>query len=249
MLWCRQATNGIGGDSGPGQRLVTAYLFFLVALIVLPDGSFAAEMGGDPTGPVKITKIEDQSLVVQSPVLTPSAATCHFEQPPPAAEGEATVRRIAKEEHFDVDLTVAIARRESGFRMDAVSSAGAIGLMQLMPATARRFEVDICDPEDNVRGGVRYLKLLEKRYANPLYMLAAYNAGEGAVDENRGIPLYPETVNYVAAIMTDLYGWQSFRDSSIAAGSVGRQPKAAASEKPDADSPEAWSQGFVLHVE
>ncbi|MCH4554292.1 lytic transglycosylase domain-containing protein, partial [Aestuariibaculum sp. L182] len=74
--------------------------------------------------------------------------------------------------------------------------------MQLMPATARRFEVDICDPEDNVRGGVRYLKHLQTKYANPLYVLAAYNAGPGRYDDHRstGRALPAETRAYVAAL-------------------------------------------------
>jgi hypothetical protein len=93
--------------------------------------------------------------------------------------------------------------------------------------------------DDNVRGGVRYLKLLEKKYANPMYVLAAYNAGEAAVDDNRGIPLYPETVSYVAAILTDLYGWQSFSDRSVATNTH-HQTKAAP-DNPAEGSPETWS--------
>ncbi|QND54690.1 lytic transglycosylase domain-containing protein (plasmid) [Phyllobacterium sp. 628] len=199
-------------------------------------------------GPVKVTKIENPSAPVQSPVIAPDSVSCHFDQQPNARDGEETVRRIAKDEHFNIDFAVAVARHESGFRMDSVSPAGAVGLMQLMPATARRFDVDICNSEDNVRGGIRFLKLLEKKYANPLYVLAAYNAGEGAVEQNRGIPLYPETVRYVSAILTDLYGWQPFNDTPVAVATVNRQRKTA-SEKPDPDSPGTWSQGFVLHVE
>ena len=71
-----------------------------------------------------------------------------------AAEGEAIIRAVARDESFPQDMLVSIARQESGFRMNEVSSAGAIGLMQLMPDTARRFQVDICDPRDNVRGAI-----------------------------------------------------------------------------------------------
>jgi hypothetical protein len=246
MRMGRKPSCGIG-DTRPTPKFALACLLFIAFGSLPAISAFAAGTSGDSTGPVKVTKLETQSPTEQPPVQTAQSVACQFAQPPTAKEGEATVRRIAKEEHFDIDLVVAIARQESRFRADSVSSAGAIGLMQLMPATARRFEVDICDPDDNVRGGVRYLKLLEKKYANPLYVLAAYNAGEAAVDDNRGIPLYPETVNYVVAILTDLYGWQSFSDRSVVTNTH-HQAKAA-SDNPAEGSPEAWSQGFVLHVE
>jgi hypothetical protein len=241
----RKPSRGNGGTRLTPKFALACLLF--IAFGSLPAVSvLAAGTSSDPTGPVKVTKLEAQPPSAPPPQTTQPVA-CQFAQPPTAKEGEATVRRIAKEEHFDIDLAVAIARQESRFRADSVSGAGAIGLMQLMPATARRFEVDICDPDDNVRGGVRYLKLLEKKYANPMYVLAAYNAGEAAVDDNRGIPLYPETVSYVAAILTDLYGWQSFSDRSVATNTH-HQTKAAP-DNPAEGSPETWSQGFVLHVE
>jgi hypothetical protein len=80
-------------------------------------------------------------------------------------------------------------------------------------------------------------------------VLAAYNAGEGAVEQNRGIPLYPETVRYVAAILTDLNGWQRFNDNPVAAAAKPGRQRKNASEKPEQAVPGAWSQGFVLHVE
>jgi soluble lytic murein transglycosylase-like protein len=214
----------------------------------LSTSALADNAAADAARPVKVTKIERYSAPAQTTTIVPAAISCHFDQQPTARGGEEIVRRIAKEEHSNVDLAVAIARQESGFRMDSVSIAGAVGLMQLMPATARRFGVDICNAEDNVRGGVRFLKLLEKKYANPLYVLAAYNAGEAAVEQNRGIPLYPETVRYVSAILTDLYGWQPFNDSTVSVETANSQRKTS-SKKTDKDNPGTWSQGFVLHVE
>ena len=79
--------------------------------------------------------------------------------------------------------------------------------MQLRPETARRFNVDLCDPEANVRGGVRFLRSLHERYRNPFFILAAYNAGEEAVEKSRGVPPYPETVRFVADVMNDFYAW------------------------------------------
>jgi len=197
--------------------------------------------------PVKVTVIQDDTTSRPDNAPVPrSTASCNFKSPLDATRGEAVVRKIAGEERFDLDLVLAIARQESGFRMNSVSSAGAVGLMQLMPGTAKRFEVDICDPEDNVRGAIRYLRLLQKKYQNPLYVLAAYNAGEGAVEQSRGVPLYPETVRYVSAILTDLYGWKPLKTSTAKArrnGAISKQ------EKLDDAGPEPWSQGFVLHVE
>lgn len=173
------------------------------------------------------------------------AGACRFDGTLTAEEGELTVRKIAAEENFDSDLVLAIARQESGFRMASVSSAGAVGLMQLMPATAKRFEVDICDPEDNVRGAIRYLRLLQKRYQNPLYVLAAYNAGEAAIAQSGGIPLYPETVRYVSAILTDLYGWKPLQAKPANQDrNIVREKKLSGNE-----NIETWTQGFVLHVE
>jgi soluble lytic murein transglycosylase-like protein len=200
----------------------------------------------NPQAPVKITITQDQASSKQDAVHPDhAAAVCKLKSAVDPAQGEAIVRRIAGEERFDLDLALAIARQESGFRMGSISSAGAIGLMQLMPETAKRFDVDICDPEDNVRGAIRYLRLLQKRYQNLLYVLAAYNAGEGAVEQNRGIPLYPETVRYVSAILTDLYGWKPLDTPVIKSRPDNPQ---ITQEKPDG-KPESWSQGFVLHVE
>jgi soluble lytic murein transglycosylase-like protein len=88
---------------------------------------------------------------------------------------------------------------ESNYNRYALSPKGAQGVMQLMPATARRFGVDNAfDARKNIEGGVRYLKYLQELYPHDLRrVLAAYNAGEGAVARYNGIPRYPETVNYI----------------------------------------------------
>lgn len=96
----------------------------------------------------------------------------------------------------------AIIHAESAFRPNALSRAGAQGLMQLMPATARRFGVsDAFDPAQNIRGGVQYLAWLLKRFNGDLTLASAgYNAGEGAVDRHRGVPPYGETQRYVQRV-------------------------------------------------
>ena len=90
---------------------------------------------------------------------------------------------------------------ESAYRQDAVSSAGAIGLGQLMPATARDLGVDPRDPLQNLDGSARYLAMMLETFGDPRLALAAYNAGPDAVRQYGGIPPYRETQNHVARVM------------------------------------------------
>jgi soluble lytic murein transglycosylase-like protein len=98
-------------------------------------------------------------------------------------------------------LVQAVAWQESRFRSDLVSPKGAIGIMQLMPATARQLGVNPNDPRQNIYGGVAYLSMLLTRFnGDKALALAAYNAGPEAVAQYRGIPPFRETQNYVKAI-------------------------------------------------
>lgn len=104
---------------------------------------------------------------------------------------------------FGVDpaLVQAVAWQESRFRSDAISPKGAIGIMQLMPDTARQLGVNPNDPRQNIYGGVAYLSMLLARFNGDTRLaLAAYNAGPGAVAQYRGIPPFRETQNYVKSI-------------------------------------------------
>lgn len=112
--------------------------------------------------------------------------------------GSAAVRH-----DLDPVLLTAMAEVESAFDPRAVSSAGACGLLQLMPDTAERFGVgDVFDAEQNVEGGARYLSWLLERFDGDAELaLAGYNAGEGAVERHRGIPPYRETRHYVSRVL------------------------------------------------
>lgn len=116
------------------------------------------------------------------------------------------IAAAASKAGVDTALVHAVIAVESGYRADAISPRGAIGLMQLMPATARRFGIDNPhDPQANLQAGTRYLRFLIDRFpARKDLALAAYNAGEGAVARHGGIPPYPETQAYVPAVLRHL---------------------------------------------
>ena len=109
---------------------------------------------------------------------------------------------VAAKHGVRADLVRAVIKVESDFQERARSRAGAMGLMQLMPGTARRFAVaDPYNPRQNIEGGIKYLKFLLNRFPTTALALAAYNAGEATVDRFRGIPPYAETRDYVSRIL------------------------------------------------
>ena len=120
---------------------------------------------------------------------------------------EALVREAAERHRVDPALVRAVIETESNWNPGAMSRKGAVGLMQLIPTTAQRFGArDAFNPKQNVDAGVRYLKMLLERYNGNLDLaLAAYNAGEGAVDRAHGIPSYRETRNYVHKVQDAYY--------------------------------------------
>lgn len=102
----------------------------------------------------------------------------------------------------DASLLAAVASQESSFNASAVSPAGAQGLMQFMPATAKGLGVNPLDPGSAINGAAKYLKQLTNQFGSTPLALAAYNAGPGTVSRYGGVPPYPETQNYVRAVMT-----------------------------------------------
>ena len=116
---------------------------------------------------------------------------------------ESIFEKAAQKYGVNVELLKAMAKAESGFDPNATSKSGAMGIMQLMPGTAKELGVaDAYDPEQNIMGGAKYIASLLKKYdGNVSYALAAYNAGSGNVDKYNGIPPFEETQNYVTKIL------------------------------------------------
>ena len=168
-----------------------------------------------------------RSVAVPTRSLTKLHA--YFDISPKYKQVKHHLREASHEHGVDLELLQALIATESGFDPQAVSPKGAVGLMQIMPATAQRYGVNadrkapialkLTDPRTNVRTGTRYLRDLIRRYPGQLDLaLAAYNAGEGAVQRagNR-IPNYRETQNYVKTVM-QLYGMLKPPAMAAAAG-------------------------------
>jgi hypothetical protein len=182
----------------------------------------------------RVDRIVDDEVVVESVIVEdtrPAGGPYDLSYKPGRGPLFATayddiIDAAAKKYDIDASMVSALIRAESNYQPRAVSRKGARGLMQLMPATARRLSVARpFDAASNVGGGVRYLRELVDRFGHqPELVLAAYNAGEGAVQTYGGVPPYRETVAYVGRILT---WWQPAAQAVTPATALGAQPAAA----------------------
>lgn len=173
---------------------------------------FRASLRGQPKG---AEAAAPETAVPEGPELSPKLAA-FFDNSPRYRKAQPLLQEAARKYRLDYELLKALVTTESGFEPTAVSPKGAIGLMQVMPDTARRFGVDsdrwmsveakLADPKINVGIGARYLRLLLDLFPGRTDLaLAAYNAGEGAVQKaGNKVPNFKETQNYVATV-TELY--------------------------------------------
>lgn len=190
------------------------------------DARYQLFMRGDaPVTASQLKQAPAAPAVAKTPLLS------YLSQHPNLKKYESLLDQAAKEFDLEPALLKAVMAAESGFNPNAVSPKGAVGLMQVMPATAQRYGLQpdkkkslaqkLADPMTNIRLGARYLRDLHRMFpAKPHLVLASYNAGEGAVQKyNNTIPPYPETRNYVQ-LVTQFY--QLYKPSApalaIAAG-------------------------------
>lgn len=187
---------------------------YLSAAAPRASGQIATQTDG--AGKVIYMNDDSQSAIRKSVPAAPANPDASAPSPSGAASSPAAtaaqdrldriVREAAERHKLDPALVKAVVNTESGWNPRAISNKGAVGLMQLIPGTAHRFGVrNLLDPAQNVEGGASYLKSLLDRYNGDLTKsLAAYNAGEGAVDGSGGVPAYAETQRYVQKV-TDAY--------------------------------------------
>ncbi len=181
--------------------IACAVLGVLALLVAGPCAAQVLEIGSDGavttySGP-SVYSSEGVRSLTPRPVLAPMRAT--------PQEISRAILDSSTRHAVSATLVEAVAWRESRFNQAAVSPKGAMGVMQLMPATARRLGVDASDTRANIEGGVAYLSQMLQRFEGDVpRALAAYNAGPGAVQRYGGVPPYAETRAYVRAILDRL---------------------------------------------
>lgn len=226
-------------------RQMKLLLCFVTVALTAQAGEFAVLTNGfrihadSHSTDGAIIRLQTSSGVIE----IPATSVASFEQEeyvtpalavptPPAAPAQnhgltpqELVTQAAQHAGLPPAIVHSVARAESGYREDAVSPKGAIGLMQLMPNTAAELAADPHDPAQNADAGARYLRDLLLKYENDPHQVskavAAYNAGPAAVDKYHGVPPYPETVQYVNRVLKQ-YEKEQAKDSA--------KPKTAAGD-------------------
>ena len=155
----------------------------------------------------QVVAYEQEEYTPPPPTAPLAAAPAQTPISAKALSAQEIITKAAEKAGLPPDILHSVARAESGYRTNAVSPKGAIGLMQLMPKTAAALNANPYDPQQNAEAGAEYLaQLLEKYKDDPHQVskaVAAYNAGPGAVDKYKGIPPYRETVDYVSRVISD----------------------------------------------
>jgi len=176
-----------------------------------------------------------------------------------ASSVRALIESEAKRQGVDVELALAIGDQETRLgthiKPDKATDKGARGVMQLTPETAKRFGVkDVCDVTDNVRGGIAYIKQLSAEFGgNVLLVASAYNAGEGRVNDAKGVPPISETVRYAAAVANVYYHFDNTLRGGARAAASAAPDNSAESVVAPPDAPpksgQSWIGGSVLYVQ
>lgn len=130
---------------------------------------------------------------------------------------KAAIVKHSIEMGVDPAITLSIAKAESGYRHEARSSHGAVGVFQLMPSTARRMGLNPYSLDDNIKGGIMYYKSMYKMFGSMQLALAAYNAGPANVKKYRAVPPFRETQRFVSKIMADYYYLKAHTDPAVTA--------------------------------
>ena len=196
--------SGVGSALGLKRAVGLKTAVGLVMCITVAVVFSSPIYGDSARGDIKVKTLEDGTHLIFNENSTQRARRISTRlMPVPAATGlEPLIRKYALKEGLSPRLVQSVVQVESGYNPKALSSKGAMGLMQLMPATARELGVtDPWDPEQNIRGGARYLRLQMDRFGDLTLALAAYNAGPTAVARYKGIPPYKETQRYVQKVL------------------------------------------------
>ena len=223
------STTAVCAESGSGRESITATTDESGRKIYVNDSAAAVPSGAEPVAPTRRNlvywsstehrwkPVPTSGAVMRAARSAASEVNNYLDGPQfqlgrdrvfTQQEVDAAIDQAAARHNVDPNLVRSVIKVESNFNPNAVSRKGAMGLMQLMPSTARSLNVsNPFDPQQNVDAGVRHLKKLLESYGGDVRLsLAAYNAGSGAVARSAGVPHFFETQNYVRRITNLYYG-------------------------------------------